>query len=254
MINYQEILPNQWKITFNGIDISPFFYVKSTTGRGVMSREVNTATIGNRPGGFFRGTRLPIRTITIDVLFAFSSEEELKKKQEELTYILHAEEPKPLIFHDEPDRIYYAIFESVSEGEEKDGFQQATLTFICPDPKKYGAAAESELNAGVQVFTNPGYAEIEPKIECVFKEAATSYEVAILNGDGSVSKTIKVVYNFIAGDTLIVDSSKRKVTCSGKLIMTALQIQSEWFTLPPKVPTQLKLSHASRIKFDEAYL
>lgn len=101
MINYQEILPNQWKITFNGIDISPFFYVKSTTGRGVMSREVNTATIGNRPGGFFRGTRLPIRTITIDVLFAFSSEEELKKKQEELTYILHTDEPKPLIFHDE---------------------------------------------------------------------------------------------------------------------------------------------------------
>lgn len=81
MINYQEILPNQWKITFNGIDISPFFYVKSTTGRGIMSREVNTSSKGNRPGGFLRGTRIPIRTITIDVLFAFSSEEELKKNK-----------------------------------------------------------------------------------------------------------------------------------------------------------------------------
>ncbi|MCZ4247034.1 hypothetical protein O2313_05735 [Bacillus amyloliquefaciens] len=49
----------------------------------MTGREVNTATIGNRPGGFLRDTRIPVRVITIEVLFAFSSEEELKKKQEE---------------------------------------------------------------------------------------------------------------------------------------------------------------------------
>lgn len=254
MINYQELLPNQWKITFDGIDISPFFYVKSTGGRGVTGREVNTATIGNRPGGFLRDTRIPVRVITVEVLFAFRSEEELKKKQEELTFILHTEEPKPLIFHDEPDRVYNAVFESISEGEEQGGFQTATLTFICPDPKKYGPAKDFEFNSGVQTITNPGYAAADPTIECVFEEKATSYEVALLNADGSVSKTIKLLYDFIAGDTLVIDSAKRKVTCSGNLIMTALQIQSDWFLLPPRTPVKIKFSHNSSIKFNEAYL
>ncbi|PRS02380.1 phage tail protein [Bacillus atrophaeus] len=253
-MNYQELLPNQWRITFNGVDISPFFYVKSTGGRGVMGREVNTATIGNRPGGFLRGTRIPVRVITIEVLFAFSSEEELKKKQEELTFILHTDEPKPLIFHDEPDRTYYAVFENISESEERGGIQPATLTFLCPDPKKYGAASSYEFGSGIHTFTNPGYADIEPKIECVFTEGGTSYEVSLLNADNSVSKTIKILYKFIAGDTLVIDSTKRKVTCNGNLIMTALQIQSDWFKIPPRKPIKMNFSHKSSIKFDEAYL
>lgn len=254
MINYQDLLPNQWKITFDGVDISPFFYVKSTSGRGVMGREVNTATIGNRPGGFLRGVRVPVRVITIEVLFAFSSEEELKKKQEELTYILHTDEPKPLVFHDEPDRTYYAVFESISENEEQGGIQSVTLTFICPDPKKYGEPKQYVFDPGIQSFTNPGYADIEPKIECVFTEAGTSYEVSFLNDDESIYKTIKVVYNFIAGDTLVIDSAKRKVTCNGNLIMAALQVQSDWFNIPPQRPIKLKFSHKSSIKFDVAFL
>ncbi|MDA7028452.1 phage tail family protein [Bacillus sp. CLL-7-23] len=253
-MNYQELLPNQWKITFNEVDISPFFYVKSTSGRGVIGREINIATIGNRPGGYLRSVRIPVRVITIEVLFAFSSEEELRKKQEELTYILHTDEPKPLVFHDEPDRTYYAIFESISEGEERGGIQPATLTFICSDPKKYGASKQYEFSSGIQTFTNPGYVELEPKIESIFSEAGTSYEVSILHDDESVFKTIKVIYNFIAGDTLVIDSATRKVTCNGKLIMPALQIESDWFTIPPKKPIKLKFSQKSSIQFDVAFL
>ena len=43
-----------------------------------------------------------------------------------------------------------------------------------------------------------------------FEEKATSYEVALLNADGSVSKTIKLLYDFIAGDTLVIDSAKER--------------------------------------------
>ncbi|WP_371103527.1 distal tail protein Dit, partial [Streptomyces sp. PU_AKi4] len=106
MINYQQLVPNEWKITFNGTDISQYFYLKETpSGRGVVGREVKIDTIGNRAGGFLRGTRLPVRVITLE------GESELNKKQEELNYILHTDEEKPLVFFDEPDRTYNAIFE-----------------------------------------------------------------------------------------------------------------------------------------------
>ncbi|MEW4192222.1 phage tail family protein [Bacillus altitudinis] len=255
MINYQELVPNEWKINFNGTDISQYFYLKETpSGRGVVGREVKIDTIGNRPGGFLRGTRLPVRVITLEVLFAFSSESELKKKQEELNYILHTDDEKPLVFFDEPDRTYNAIFESLTEGETKGGLQHATLTFLCSDPKKYGAEAAYELGKGVQTFTNPSLAPIEPQIECIFTAAATSYEVALLHSDESVNKVIKVVHNFIEGDTLIIDIAKRKVLNNGKAIMNGLQIKSEFFDFPAQKPVKLKFSHKSSIKFKEAYL
>ncbi|MER3125615.1 distal tail protein Dit [Bacillus pumilus] len=255
MINYQKLVPNEWKITFNGIDISQYFYLKETpSGRGVVGREVKIDTIGNRSGGFLRGTRLPVRIITVEVLFAFSTEKELKKKQEELNYILHTDEEKSLIFFDEPDRTYNAIFESLTEGETKGGLQHATLTFLCSDPKKYGLAAIYEFESGLRTFTNPSLATIEPKIECVFTAAATSYEVSLLNSDNSVKKTIKIVYNFIVGDTLVIDIAKRKIMNNGKAIMNGLQIQSEFFDFPAQKPVKLRFSHKSSIKFNEAYL
>lgn len=61
-----------------------------------------------------------------------------------------------------------------------------------------------------------------------FTAAATSYEVALLHSDESVNKVIKVVHNFIEGDTLIIDIAKRKVLNNGKAIMNGLQIQSEF--------------------------
>lgn len=118
------------------------------------------------------------------------------------------------------------------------------MTFICPDPKKYGPAKDFEFNSGIQTIINPGYAAVDPTIECVFEEKATSYEVALLNDDGSVSKTIKPLYDFIAGDTLVIDSAKRKVTCGSNLIMTALQIQSDYFCRRPG--RQLKSSSVIR--------
>lgn len=255
MINYQQLVPNEWKITFNGIDISQYFYLKETpSGRGVVGREVNIETKGNRRGGFLRRTRVPTRVITLEVLFAFSSESELKKKQEELNFILHTDEEKPLVFFDEPDRVYNAIFESSTEGETKGGLQRATLTFLCTDPIKYGATAAYELAKGVQTFTNPSLTSIEPQIECIFTAAATSYEVALLHSDESVNKVIKIVHNFIEGDTLLIDIAKRKVLNNGKAIMNGLQIQSEFFGFPAKKPVKLRFSHKSSIKFNEAYL
>nr|MDF9459352.1 phage tail family protein [Bacillus pumilus] len=255
MINYQQLVPNEWKITFNGTDISQYFYLKETpSGRGVVGREVKIDTIGNRAGGFLRGTRLPVRVITLEVLFAFSSEKELKKKQEELNYILHTDDEKTLVFFDEPDRTYNAIFESLTEGETKGGLQHATLTFLCSDPKKYGEATIYEFESGLRTFTNPSLAPIEPRIECIFTATSNSYEVSLLNPDDSVKKTIKIVYNFIAGDTFVIDIAKRKVMNNGKSIMTGLQIQSEFFSFPAQKPVKLKFSHKSSIKFNEAYL
>ncbi|MGG3662104.1 distal tail protein Dit [Bacillus gobiensis] len=182
----QEMLPNTFKVWFNNIEITQFFYVKTDSGRGVFGREIDMLSVPGRAGGYLRKTNTPIRSINIDCFFSFADEFELRKKLEELNEILHTEEPAPLIFSDETDRIYYAIFQNVSEGYENKGTYQAELNFICPDPYKYRASEaigyynQETLQSGV-VLQNTGVAPTPPTFEVTLKDKVTYLDIVSEN-------------------------------------------------------------------------
>ncbi|XBO86398.1 distal tail protein Dit [Bacillus licheniformis] len=89
-------------------------------------------------GAKLKGVRYTERTIEIDTLFIAADDAELRKILEEINYILATDKEEALIFSDEPDRTYYAVFSTAQESEGQNGVYKVTLAFVCPDPEKEG--------------------------------------------------------------------------------------------------------------------
>ncbi|TWK27438.1 distal tail protein Dit [Bacillus licheniformis] len=434
MIDYKKILTTaiddafgqtiqevDYWIKFNGYTLTDHFFVINDRGRGIVGRELNLVSLPGVDGAKLKGVRYTERTIEIDTLFIAANDAELRKILEEINYILATDKEEALIFSDEPDRTYNAVFSTAQESEGQNGVYKVTLTFVCPDPEKeggetifitgdpnnpytnhvkngdfsngltnwrtwqtgsagntrgltditdfdgddhkftkgfyysavaseqYGYAQDSvSLTAGetytlsawfkvtsgagrvsvqtgnatdgwtytnydvapilgkwtklshtftpksnstsvylgqtadgnnnynsaqitgVQVMRgsssshkwipylsetvkNEGMRPVSPTVTCVFESDATSYEVQLLKEDGTIDKRIKVNFNFIKGDTLVIDFEKRKVIINGKVNMNALLMLSRWFDIPVGDCT-IKTTHKSSISFRKAYM
>nr|WP_326979626.1 carbohydrate binding domain-containing protein [Bacillus inaquosorum] len=142
----------------------------------------------------------------------------------------------------------------VGQGNDavNNGYHNADVTGISLKANVENAVA-TWTPYGISTVKNTGLAPVPPLVRCIFEETATEYKIQLLNPDFTVNKTVKLVFNFIAGDTLLIDFEKRKATLNGNLIMTALQLQSDFFILPSG-DSFLKASHPSTVLFKERYL
>lgn len=126
------------------------------------------------PGAYPSFQKMGIRTITIPINIYYQTSAELQKIKEEMADWLITDEPKELIFDDEPDRVYYAkIDNTISDLEEMIRFGRGTITFICPDPYKYGPELVAEFPSDVVLLRNNGTAEALPIFELEAKEPVT---------------------------------------------------------------------------------
>ncbi|MDA1478357.1 distal tail protein Dit [Bacillus changyiensis] len=250
----QTLQPVEFTITFNSIILTDYFFVIDVRGRGILGREINLVSLSGIDGAKLKNVRYPERVIEIDTLFMAGSAEELRKILEEINYILATEKEKPLVFSDELDRTYYAIFSTAQENEEKNGMYKVTLTFVCPDPEKEGGETivTTETNSPT-VIKNDGKRVATPTVTCVFESEASTYEIQLLKEDGTINKRIKVKFNFVQGDTLVIDFDKRKVIISDKVNMNALLMLSRWFDIPVGECT-VNTTHKSNIAFRKAYI
>lgn len=170
-------LLSPFSIYFNGIDLTDYFIPKQDTGRGLPAREIGIMTVPGKDGGRVTTKNTPVRYITQEILVACESAEELRKKLEHITKILHTDEAVPLTFADESDRTYYAIFGGAVEGYEIDGFYTATLTFICEDPLKYGNSKVDNFVGGAATVSNGGTAPAKPIFEFDVLDDITNLDV-----------------------------------------------------------------------------
>src|SRR5690606_31328558 len=96
---------------------------------------------------------------------------------------------------------------------EKAKIYQATLTFICPDPYKYGPEKVYQTDQDTFIVENEGTAEAEPIIELTATEKATFAMVS--NGEEymMIGKPAEV-------DEQIVDTKTRVLTERGETLDT----------------------------------
>lgn len=207
-----EALGKQFSVTFNGIDLSEYFYVKSDSGRGIMSRELSLLTLPSQDGGHLTGIKYPTRSIALEVVIACDSAEDLRKRLEEINEVLAVTKPAPLIFDDEPDRTYYAVSESVSEGYEKHGWHVTTINFICPEPFKHGGQQINKYTTSA-VLVNQGAIFARPIIQLVFTKAQIDFKIS------RNSEDFKLIRNFVAGDRVTIDCTNQSVKLNGESAM-----------------------------------
>ncbi|AXI32661.1 hypothetical protein CIB87_28140 [Priestia megaterium] len=142
--------------------------------------------VPNSPGGYLKKTQTNIREITVPILIESTSIANLQKLKEDLGSWLVTKEACPLIFDDEPDRIYYAVIDNTIDLEEIVELGTGELNFICPKPFKYSNVSKyqnSIVSDGVSLLTltNKGTVEAQPTFEVQIDGDYTHIDIS--NGD-----------------------------------------------------------------------
>ncbi|MEN2465902.1 distal tail protein Dit, partial [Ornithinibacillus sp. JPR2-1] len=157
---------------FNGIEKD---YLIPLTGRrrsawAPVSRVL--VTVPGMAGAYLSRTETQIREIVVPVIINAENIEDLQKIKEDMAEWLVHDEPKELIFKDEPDRVYYAVVDGELELDEIFSTGRGEITFICADPYKYGPEKTYEFQDS-GIVENKGTADAEPVIELTATQKAT---------------------------------------------------------------------------------
>ena len=121
--------------------------------------------VPGKPGGYLQNTAVQPRPIDVPVMIEGENIANLQKIKEDLAAWLVTEEPKELIFDDEPDRTYFAIVDETLDLEELVRVGQGTIRFICPDPYKYGQEKNASFPSDVVSLNYGGTADGDPIFE-----------------------------------------------------------------------------------------
>ncbi|PIB52572.1 hypothetical protein AOA57_00210, partial [Pseudomonas sp. 2588-5] len=106
-------------------------------GRGVQSVENTLTHVAGIEGAYPSSSRLVSRRMTVDITMKGTSFNDLRKRIEGLNEILFTRNiDVPIVFNDEPDRVYYGRIDEVTDTIETSHIYQAQLTIICSDPFK----------------------------------------------------------------------------------------------------------------------
>lgn len=212
-INTNEIgeqLHSSIQTIFNGVNLDinlEGFRTLAVSGRGLLSKNINSTDIPGTDGKYFLYSNLEVRSIVVKFQLKATTNEEFRQKFNRLNMLLQTDEPKILKFTDEPDYYYMAIFQKGSDIEETSNSVVSTFSFLCLDPYKY---KETDKDAGVNSVTIT-------KLPNNRNESTPELIKVIVNnvGDKVIIKnqttTKKIIINhtsFAVGDVLEIDLNK----------------------------------------------
>lgn len=141
----------------------------------------NILTVPNRPGGYHKSTDIDIRTLEVPVRIKAEDIADLQKVKEDLADWLVTESVEELTFDDEPDRSYFAMIDGELDLDELVNRGKGTLSFICPDPYKYGLTKVQRSDSGTVTARNEGSVEALPNFEIEVDADYTNIDIS--NGD-----------------------------------------------------------------------
>jgi predicted phage tail component-like protein len=213
--------------SFNGITKDYLYVLEGANRTPWAPIERLHYEVPNRPGAYSRKKKkTQPRPFPIPVAIKADSKAELELLKEDFAAWLLQDEPKPLVPDDEPNRTYYAEVNGSFDLDEFLYYGRGVIPFICPDPYKYGF--EESLELGDYPIRNEGSVESNPIVIANFSAAASEYKIEHANG-----KFVRIIYNFVAGDKLEIDLTKRKVLINNIVNMPSYYWKSIPFSLLP---------------------
>src|SRR5690625_2911946 len=118
-------------------------------------------------------SRTPVRYLDVTITAKGKDENSLHKKIERLDELIPRGKDLVITFADEVDREYYGRLSDVQGEFLSNIIYRAVLTFICPDPFKYGEEKIIEFSEDSAIIENKGTATAKPIIELTAKEKST---------------------------------------------------------------------------------
>ncbi|USK44653.1 distal tail protein Dit [Cytobacillus oceanisediminis] len=160
--------------TFNGIRKEYVVLLASERRPAFAPLQRNLLSIPGMSGAHLVSSETQIRVLPEPVLIdkSLSEIKDIEKIKEDLADWLITDQPAELIFDDEPDRVYYAAIDGSLDIEDLVDLGRGEITFICPDPYKYGEEKTIPFPAD-GIITNNGSAETPPIINLEVTQKVT---------------------------------------------------------------------------------
>lgn len=156
-------------------------------------------------GAYLSETITRVRQIDVPVFLLADSFSDLQKIKEDLAKWLIHDEEKELIFKDEPDRVYYAVVDNELFLDELVRWGQGIITFVCPDPYKYGPEKTETFQNAINL-KNDGSVESKPIFELTAKKKTTFAMVANENEEyNMIGRPANVNEQIVDEKTKILD-------------------------------------------------
>ena len=184
------------------------FFVANTTGRDVLDFDHETTSIKGRDGQYFYGATYKQREIEVQVRLTGSSNIGMRKQYERLNRLLFSRKPQKLVFGDDSERYYNAVFYKVKKPELEDANDTVIkLHFMCYDPFKY---TEPKTVTASDVDYQGDF-PTEPILKLTTQAGS---EIRILHLE--TQKYIRLKATYVQGSTLVINCKTREITLNGR--------------------------------------
>ena len=108
----------------------------TVSGRELFGASIDAYEVGATPGAYFRGSKLPTRTITVQYQLFADDADDFRDKYNTLNSILNVEQAH-IIFADETDKYFIGTRANVSAVPAGLNRVNGTFEIYCTDPFKY---------------------------------------------------------------------------------------------------------------------
>lgn len=172
----------------------------------------NILKIPGNSGGYLESTDEDPRLILVPILIKSSNLANLQKIKEELAEWLVTDDPEELIFDDEPDRSYFAVVEGNLDLEELVNVGHGVITFLCPDPYKYGPLKMALLPAETVSIENQGTADTYPLFRAKVKQPIVHLDFVSDQGYMRIGEPVSVQETPFEREQIIFDDNMATTT------------------------------------------
>jgi len=194
---------NKMEILYNDFNLSSIGRVLEVQRPLMPTPALTTGSIPGKDGSILYYKQFSSINILVKLLITTKDVQELRQKIRLLSSKINYNEPKKLIFNDEPDKYINAIISDGISLEEIASYGKCTLDFLCTDP--YWYAVDDDIitifKKGQTIFNRQGTAISYPIIE-VYGASNNNGSFIISNEETTVTFTGELKLN----EKLILDS------------------------------------------------
>ena len=213
----------------------------TVTGRGLIGQSVKTTSIAGRHGVWVEDISEPERILEIKYQLTADSSAELRKKFNTLNRILRSVSDEhgflEISFKDEPDYIYYALFNGADAIEENALTVVSRFSLLVPDGLK---KSNYQKSTGVVVLENS--VEVVPK-KITVTTTKTTDTIKITNERQTISFTGS--YDANQDITILFDTNEVKALYKNRSILSELDLFSDLENFKVKNYDLIKATNAT---------
>lgn len=194
----------------------------SVSGRGLVGQNVKTTSIAGRRGVWVEDVSEPERILEIKYQLTAETSEELRKKFDKLNLFLRTTNSSKMlevVFKDEPEYTYFAIFNGADSFEENKNSIVSRFSLLVPDGYK-----KSQLKNSIGQIELNGVFEVTPE-KIVVTTTKIANVVRITNGRQIISFT--GAYDASQDITILFEKDEVKVFYKGRSILSELDLFSD---------------------------